>query len=58
MPRDCRDAIWFEDYRVGDAFESAPVTFTEPDIIDFGKRYDPQPSTLIRTPRRPRRSAA
>jgi hypothetical protein len=43
MPRDCRDAIWFEDYRVGDAFESAPVTFTEPDIIDFGKRYDPQP---------------
>ena len=43
MLRDCRDAIWFEDYNVGDAFESAPVTFTEPEIIDFGKRYDPQP---------------
>ena len=43
MLRDCRDAIWFEDYAVGDQFQSAPVTFTEPDIIDFGKRYDPQP---------------
>jgi acyl dehydratase len=43
MLKNCRDAVWFEDYAVGDEFESAPVTFTEADIIDFGKRYDPQP---------------
>ena len=43
MLKNCRDTIWFEDYAVGDEFESAPVTFTEPDIIDFAKRYDPQP---------------
>lgn len=43
MLKNCRDAIWFEDYAVGDEFESAPVTFTEADIVDFAKRYDPQP---------------
>ena len=58
MLKNCRDTIWFEDYAVGDEFESAPVTFTEPDIIDFAKRYDPQPFHIDPEAAKPRPSAA
>lgn len=33
----------FDDFKVGDRFESAGITFTEGEIIDFALRYDPQP---------------
>ena len=33
MPRACADAEWFEDYRVGDAFASEAVAFTEDEIV-------------------------
>lgn len=48
MLRNCQDAIWFEDYAIGDEFESAPVTFTETGIIEFAQRYDPQPFHIDR----------
>ncbi len=35
--------MYFEEYQVGDTFESAGVTFTESSIIDFALKYDPQP---------------
>lgn len=34
---------WFEDYRVGDTFESLPVTFEAEAIEAFARAYDPQP---------------
>ena len=33
---------WFEDFRVGDRFESRGVTLTESQIVDFALTYDPQ----------------
>ncbi len=42
MRRACRDVEWFEDYGVGDEFAGVPVEFSEADIIEFAKRYDPQ----------------
>jgi acyl dehydratase len=36
-------AEWFEDYRVGDRFESEPVTFDAAAIDAFARAYDPQP---------------
>lgn len=35
--------MFFEEYKVGDTFKSAGVTFTESSIIDFALKYDPQP---------------
>ncbi len=32
---------YFEDFRVGDVFETPGVTVTEAQIVDFGLRYDP-----------------
>jgi acyl dehydratase len=32
----------FEDYPVGAVFELGTIEFSEADIIDFGKRFDPQ----------------
>lgn len=34
---------YFEDFAVGDRFESRGKTLTESEIVDFGFRYDPQP---------------
>lgn len=34
---------WFEDFAVGDVIETAGVTLTEAQIIDFALLYDPQP---------------
>lgn len=34
---------YFEDFRVGDRFETPGTTLTEAQIIDFALTYDPQP---------------
>lgn len=33
---------YFEDFKPGDRFESAPLTVTEPLIVEFGRFYDAQ----------------
>jgi len=43
MRRSCTEVGWFEDYRVGDEFLGEPVYFSEREIVDFARRYDPQP---------------
>ena len=35
--------LYFEDFEVGQRFDSRGVTLTESEIIDFALRYDPQP---------------
>lgn len=35
--------MYFEEFKVGDKFKSAGVTFTESGIIHFALQYDPQP---------------
>ena len=35
--------MYFEEFNVGDRFQSAGVTFTESEIIRFALQYDPQP---------------
>ena len=37
------DDRYFEDYIPGSVFEYGTVTVSEADIIDFGRRFDPQP---------------
>ena len=34
---------YFEDYPVGAVFTGGPVTVSEAEIVDFARRYDPQP---------------
>ena len=34
---------YFEDFKLGDRIETAGVTLTESQMIDFALRYDPQP---------------
>ncbi len=34
---------WFEDYVEGSALEFGPLTVDEAEVIDFGRRFDPQP---------------
>ena len=34
---------YFEDYAVGTTAEHGPVRVEEAEVIDFGRRYDPQP---------------
>jgi len=34
---------YFEDFVVGAAFETPPVTVTEAEIIEFATKFDPQP---------------
>ena len=43
MRKACTEVEWFEDYEVGDEFLGEPVKFTEEEIMDFARRYDPQP---------------
>jgi acyl dehydratase len=38
-----KDDRWFEDYAVGNVYELGPVIVEEAEILDFGRRYDPQP---------------
>ena len=35
--------IWWEDFKVGDQAELGRHTFTEDEIVAFGRQYDPQP---------------
>jgi acyl dehydratase len=39
---------WFEDFEVGQTFETAKYTFTEGSIADFALMWDPQPFHLDR----------
>jgi acyl dehydratase len=34
---------YFEDYPVGAVFTGGPLAVSEADILDFARRYDPQP---------------
>ena len=34
--------IWWEDFRVGDSSEMGRHTFTEEEILAFGRQFDPQ----------------
>lgn len=35
--------IWWEDFKVGDSTEMGRHTFTEDEIVAFGRQFDPQP---------------
>lgn len=35
--------LYLEDFRTGDVHELGTVTITAEEIVEFGKRYDPQP---------------
>ena len=35
--------IYFEDLSVGQKIEIGPISVTEKEIIEFAKKYDPQP---------------
>jgi acyl dehydratase len=35
--------IWWEDFKVGESAELGRHTFTEQEIIAFGRQFDPQP---------------
>ena len=37
------DALYFDDFKPGDRFESAGKTLSESEILEFAYRYDPQP---------------
>jgi acyl dehydratase len=37
------EARYFEDYRPGAVYTAGAIAVTESDIIDFARRYDPQP---------------
>lgn len=35
--------LYFDDFKIGDRFETDGLTVTEQAILDFGRRYDQQP---------------
>jgi len=35
--------VWFEDFTVGREFRTPAVTVTDADILEFARRFDPQP---------------
>jgi acyl dehydratase len=37
---------WFDDYHVGEQFEFGAYVVTAEEIVDFARRYDPQPFHL------------
>jgi len=45
MTKQVRDkpGRYFEDYPVGAVFGGGPITVSEEDILEFARRYDPQP---------------
>jgi acyl dehydratase len=49
------DDRYFEDYIPGSVFEYGTITVSEADIIEFGRRFDPQPfhTSLEAAPRGP-----
>jgi acyl dehydratase len=34
---------YFEDFALGDVFRAKPLSLTEAEIVEFARRYDPQP---------------
>ncbi|HEU5197396.1 MAG TPA: MaoC family dehydratase [Methylomirabilota bacterium] len=36
-------ALYFEDFKLGDRFESAALTLTEARMLEYARFYDPQP---------------
>jgi acyl dehydratase len=40
---------YFEDYPVGAVFTGGPLAVSEADILDFARRYDPQPMHVNKT---------
>ena len=42
-PVSARPGRYFEDYPVGAVFTGGPISVSEQDILDFARRYDPQP---------------
>ena len=38
-----REQRWFEDYRPGLVLEFGPVAVDEAEVVEFARRYDPQP---------------
>ena len=38
-----KPGTYFEDYPVGAVFTGGPITVSEQEILDFARRYDPQP---------------
>ena len=40
------DPIYFEDLTPGRVFHAGPVELTMPEIVDFARRFDPQPFHL------------
>jgi acyl dehydratase len=38
-----KDDRWFEDYAAGQVYEFGPAVMEEAEILDFGRRFDPQP---------------
>ena len=43
MTKEFAEEQYFEDFAVGDEFEAGPVSFTEEQIVRFGREFDPQP---------------
>ena len=39
----CSPGRYFEDYPVGAVYAGGPVTVSEEEILEFARRYDPQP---------------
>ena len=39
---------YFEDYPVGAVSVGGPITVSEQDILDFARRYDPQPMHVVK----------
>src|SRR5271154_14254 len=42
-PVNTRPGRYFEDYPVGAVFIGGPISVSEQKILDFARRYDPQP---------------
>jgi len=43
LARAADGTIWWEDFKAGETVEMGRHTFTEQEIIDFARQYDPQP---------------
>lgn len=43
-----RPGRYFEDYPVGAVYAGGPITVSEAEIVDFARRYDPQPMHIDR----------
>jgi acyl dehydratase len=42
-PINTKPGTYFEDYPVGAVYGGGPIAVSEADILDFARRYDPQP---------------